>query len=618
MTPLASVKNLGVDGKTIGDMFANRARATPEHPAFRSKRGGRWVATSWRDARERAEAIAHGFLALGLSLGERMAIVAGTREEWALGDLALTMAGGITVPIYPSSLPDQCAFILNDSECVLVLVENAKQLAKLSGVRGELGALRRVVVIDPAGITPDPWVTTLDQVIAEGHGHKEKNPGALYQVLAQQSGKTIATIIYTSGTTGNPKGVVMSHDAFTLGTRLAISSLPIVEADEQLLFLPLAHSFGKMLSVVAVRVGFCTAFAESIDKLVENMGEVRPSFMAGVPRIFEKVYGNFLGKAKEGSPLKWRLVSWALKVGIAWSKEIQAGRKPGTVLAIEHLLADRLVFSKLRERFGGRLRWFISGSAPLSPELAEFFHGAGMLILEGYGLTETNSMTSINRQDHFKFGTVGKVVHPDIQVNFAPDGEILIKGITNLNEYYRLPEATKEVIDPDGFFHTGDIGEIDSEGFIRITDRKKDLIKTSGGKYVAPQLIEGQLKMHPLVSQAVVIGDQRKYVTALIAVNADVARRVIEETGGQVPGDPQALLQHEAVKKGLEGRVAEINKKLGSWEQVKYFRVLPRELSEADGEVTPTLKVKRKVVSERYRDLIDSMYQERGGGGDRE
>lgn len=611
---MSTMNNQGADGKTIAEMFQNRARLSPAEPAFMSKQGGTWQTTSWGQSYESAEDIAAGLLALGLKVGERVAIFAATREEWVVCDLALVMAGGVTVPLYPSNTADQCAYILADSETSVLFVENEKQLAKIDQVRGQLPALRTVVVFDGAGAKEGANVLSLAALKEKGRAHKQANAGALEAVRKQMSGQSIATIIYTSGTTGNPKGVVVTHDAYTVGTAMGVDALPVRKEDLQLLFLPLAHSFGKMLMIVAVRTGFCTAFAESIEKLVDNIGEVRPTFMAGVPRIYEKVYSGFLGKAKDGGAVKWKLVNWALGVGRSASREIQAGRQPQGWLGLQYKIADKLVFTKLRERFGGRLRWFVSGSAPLSRELAEFFHAAGMLILEGYGLTETNSLTTVNRVDRYKFGTVGPLLHPDLQLRLAPDGEILVKGITNLREYYKQPEATAEAIDAEGWFHTGDIGEIDGEGFVKITDRKKDLIKTSGGKYVAPQMIEGQLKMDPIVSQAVVIGDGRKYVTALLALNPDVAKKTIAETGAAPPADLAAVMQHEAVKKRLDARMAEINGKLGSWEQVKYYRVLSRELTEADGELTPTLKIKRKVVAERYKDLIDAMYT--GGKAD--
>jgi long-chain acyl-CoA synthetase len=609
----------GVDGKTIGEMFANRAAATPTAAAFMSKHAGAWHTTTWQEAYERASDIAHGLITLGCQPGDKVAVIGNTREEWSLTDFGLLLAGGVTVPVYPSSLKDTVQFILNDSESVWVFIEDKKQLDKLVAIRSQLPHVKRVIMwLGHGEQSPEvnDWVVPLRELTDQGRAHRVSAPHALAELRPKLSDQDIATIIYTSGTTGNPKGVVVTHAAYTAGTRYGVGALRPQLEDRQLLFLPLAHSFAKLLEIVAVRVGCCTAFAESIEKLVDNLGEVKPTFMAGVPRIYEKVYSGFMSKAKAGGALKWKLVSWALEVGIAASRAIQSGNKPTGLLAIQYKLADKLVFSKLRERFGGKLRWFVSGSAPLSRELAEFFHAAGLLILEGYGLTETNSLTSVNRAERYKFGTVGKPLHPDLQVKLAPDGEILTKGVTNLRGYYKLPDATNEAIDADGWFHTGDIGEFDEEGFLKITDRKKDLIKTSGGKYVAPQLIEGQLKMDPLISQAVVIGDQRKYVTALVALNLDVASKLITDAGGTAPSDPAAVLGHAAVHKRVQERLGEINTKLGSWEQVKYFRTLPRELSENEGELTPTLKVKRKVVSERYRELIDSMYKDGGGKND--
>ena len=609
----------GVDGKTIGELFANRAAATPSAPAFLTKRGGAWQTTTWQQAYEQASDLAHGLLAVGMKPGDKVAILGGTREEWTLSDLGLLLAGGVTVPIYPSSLTDTVSYILADSETTWVFAEDKKQLAKLLASRDKLPNIKQVFLWDghvEADPKADAWVTTLRELSEKGRAHRNKEPDALPQIRAKLGSDDVATIIYTSGTTGNPKGVILHQDAFTVGSKYVAAVLPVSQHDCQVLFLPLAHSFAKSIEIVSIRIGFCTAFAESIEKLVENIGEVKPTFMCGVPRIYEKVYSGFMSKAKEGGALKWKLVNWAVGVGVEASREIQAGRKPSGLLAMQYALASKLVFSKLRERFGGRLKFFISGSAPLSRELAEFFHAAGLLILEGYGLTETNSMTSVNRIDKYKFGTVGPKLTPELQVRIAPDGEILTKGVTNLRGYYKLPDATREAIDADGWFHTGDIGEIDEEGFIKITDRKKDLIKTSGGKYVAPQMIEGQLKMDPLVSQAVVIGDQRKYVTTLLALNLEAARKHLAEIGHEVPKDDGAVIASPAIKERIDLKIRDLNGRLGSWEQVKYFRVLPRELTENDGELTPTLKVKRKVVSERYRELIDSMYEGQAGGKD--
>lgn len=602
---------LGVDGKNLSELLLNRVAATPGRPAFMTRQPSGWQTLTWQQVGDASLDIAHGLLSLGLGLGDRVAIIGNTRLEWSLCDFGLVLAGGVTVPIYPSSPAETCGYILGDSESAWVLVENQKQLDKLLPQRAALPQVKQVVLWDgevPAGASD--WVTTLAQVTERGAAHRKANPQALQAIHAGQNGDSIATIIYTSGTTGNPKGVVVAHDAFTVGCRYVLHALPVTEEDSHVLFLPLSHSFAKAIEIAGVKVGFCTAFAESIDKLADNCGEIRPTFVCAVPRVFEKAYARILNNAKDGGGLKWAIFQRALATGLRVSRILQAGGKPSGLLALEYGLGDKLVFSKLRQRFGGRLRFFISGSAPLSKDLAEFFHAAGLLILEGYGLTETNSMTTVNRLSRYKFGTVGPVLHPDLEVKLAADGEILTRGVTNLRGYYKNPAATQEALDSEGWLHTGDIGEIDAEGFITITDRKKDLIKTSGGKYVAPQMIEGQLKLEPLVSQAVVIGDRRKYITALLAVNLDVARKLVAERGESVPTDDARLLAHAAIGERLQARVNEVNRHLGSWEQVKYFRILPRELTEADGELTPTLKVKRKVVAERYQSTIDEMYSE--------
>lgn len=605
------VDNSGVPGDTIAEMYANRALATPNAPAYMTRRNGDWQTLTWQQAYEKSSDIAHGLLAIGAKLGDKIALMGSTREEWTLCDLGLVLAGGITVPIYPSSLKDTVSYILKDSESSIIFIEDKKQLDKLLSIRAEIPHVKQVILWDGhAENDPkvDEWVVPLRELCDRGRAHRLTQPQALPELRKQMSANTIATIIYTSGTTGNPKGVVQSHASFCVGSRYGVTALPVRRIDRQLLFLPLAHSFAKTLSMVAVHVGFCTAYS-GIDTILEYVGQVKPSFMAGVPRIYEKVYAGFLSKAKQGGAVKWALVQWAIEVGVKASREIQAGRQPSGLLAVQWKLADKLVFSKLRERFGGKLKWFVSGSAPLSRELAEFFHAAGMLILEGYGLTETNSFTSVNRIDAYKFGTVGKPLHPELKVKIASDGEILTLGVTNLTGYYKLPDATAEAIDADGWFHTGDIGEIDSDGFIKITDRKKDLIKTSGGKYVAPQMIENQLKLDPIISQAVVIGDNRKYITALVAINQDIAKQTVTDGGQTPPSDVKELGSHPLVAARIDAKKKEVNSKLGSWEQVKYIKVLPRELTEQDGELTPSMKVKRKVVIERYRDTIESMYQ---------
>ena len=495
-----------VDGKNLSELLMNRVAATPTLPAFMSKLDGAWQTLTWGQVGDRASEVAHGLLALGVQPGDRVAIIGNTRQEWSLCDFGLVLAGGVTVPIYPSSPAETCVYILNDSESAWVFVENDKQLAKLLQNRPALPQLRRVILWDgavPAGA--EDWVTRYAELIERGVAHRQSHAGALAAVQASQTGDSTATIIYTSGTTGNPKGVVVAHDAYTVGCRYVRHALPVTEQDLQVLFLPLSHSFAKAIEIAAVNVGFCTAFAESIDKLADNCGEVKPTFVCAVPRVFEKAYARILNNAKEGGALKSAIFQRALSVGLRCSRMLQHGETPAGWLAMQYALADRLVFSKLRQRFGGRLRFFISGSAPLSKELAEFFHAAGLLILEGYGLTETNSMTSVNRLNRYKFGTVGQLLHPDLEIRLAADGEILTRGVTNLRSYYKQPEATREAVDSEGWLHTGDIAKVDDDGYFYIVDRKKDMIIASGYK-ILPREVEEVLYAHPAVQEVAVAG----------------------------------------------------------------------------------------------------------------
>lgn len=598
-----TTKDLGVEGKTLGEMLHHRAESTPNAVAYRSKRNGSWTNTTWKQAYEQAQHIAYGLLAQGLQVGDRVALLCSTRAEWSLCDFAVLLAGGVTVPLYPSNPSDICLHILKDSGASWLFVEDGKQWEKILPLQSQAPALKTIVLIEPI---PSLNTISLTQVMEQGKSHQEASPSLLEKRLQQLQANSLASITYTSGTTGTPKGVMLTHEAFMVGTRYALGATPALSTDVHLMFLPMAHIFGHMLSVYMVRVGFTTAFAEGLDKLGENIAEVRPTCLVAVPRVFEKVYNGFLHKAESGSRLQRTLIQWALKVGKQISQRQQKKQPLGSWLRCKHWIADRLVFRKIRQRLGGRIRWFISGSAPLSYDIIEFFHMCGMMILEGYGLTETTAVTTVNRMDHFKFGTVGMVHHPSIQLKIAPDGEILTRGPSNFIGYYNLPEATKEAIDEEGWFHTGDIGTVDEEGFLSITDRKKDMIKTSGGKWVAPQVIEGKLKLHALINQVVVIGDKHQYITALFTVNKDAARQILSSES--LPSEE--LARHAVIQKHIADHIEQVNRTLGSWEQIKYFRILPNELTEAAGEVTPSLKIKRKVVLERYKSIIEEMYGE--------
>jgi long-chain acyl-CoA synthetase len=482
-----------MDGvRSLADMFERRVAATPDRDAFLYPTDPGWARYTWKEAGDRVRAIACGLHALGVGLEQRCAILAATRIEWVLVDFGIMCAGAATTTIYPSNTAEECAFILGDAQCVVAFVENEQQLAKLELRRQEVPGVRKVILIDGAA-PADPWTMTLAQLMETGRAWDKANPGAYEARIEAITPQQLATLLYTSGTTGRQKGVELIHDCWLYEAE-AIDALNLLVADDlQYLWLPLSHSFGKVLESSQVRIGFMSAVDGRVDKLVENLGEVKPTFVAAVPRVFEKVHSKIGIGAQEAGGLKLKIFHWAFGIGHQVSALRQQRKEPAGLLALQNAIADKLVFSKLRTRFGGRLRFFISGSAALSREVAEFFHAANILIVEGYGLTETSAATFVNRPTSFKFGTVGPPM-PGTQVKTAPeDGEVLIRGRGVMRGYHNLPDDTRDTIDPDGWLRTGDIGIVDADGFLKITDRKKDLIKTSGGKYVAPQALEGKL-----------------------------------------------------------------------------------------------------------------------------
>ena len=597
--------------RSVADMFWRRVKEMPSQEAFRFVEGDHWRSLTWQQTAERVRAVAHGLLALGLEREQRCAILASTRIEWILVDMGIMCAGGATTTIYPSSTADDCSFILVDSDARIVIVEDAEQVAKVRSMRADAPNLAHIVVIDGTGVTgrEDDGVITLAELEEKGRAYAAENADVLETIAEELTVENLATIIYTSGTTGRPKGVELLHDCWTY-TAEATKQLGLLQpSDLQYLWLPLSHSFGKVLLSGQLAIGYASAVDGRIPKLVENLSVIRPTFMGAAPRIFEKVHNRVVGGAKEAGGLKWRIFRWALARGRAVSALRQKGQEPRGLLALEYRVADKLVFSKLKERFGGRVRFFISGSAPLAKDVAEFFHAADILVLEGYGLTETSAMTSLNVPNRYSFGSVGPSV-PGTSVKIAEeDGEILIKSRGLMRGYHNMPEETKATLTEDGFLRSGDIGEIDAGGFVRITDRKKDLIKTSGGKYIAPQLIEGRLKaLCPVVSQVIVHGDRRNYCTALItldeesitgwAVNHGLAGLSYEE-----------LTRHQKVRGMVEGYIEELNKSLASFETIKHFSLLPKDLTIEDGELTPSLKVKRKAVEAKYMATLDEMYE---------
>jgi long-chain acyl-CoA synthetase len=565
---------------------------------------------TWRQAGARVNAIAAGLLSLGLHREERVGILCNTRVEWLICDLGILAAGGATTTVYPSSTPEDCAFILADSDTRYAFVEDASQVDKLRAHKSEMPKLAKLVLIDGAPDAKDgDWVISLADLESKGAELLAKDPQAVDDVVNGIEGKHLATLIYTSGTTGKPKGVRLLHECWAYAAD-AIDAIKLWgPGDVQYLWLPMSHSFGKVLMGGHIASGSVTAVDGRIPKIVENLGVVRPTIVAAVPRNFEKVYNKILEGVKAGSPLKQRIFHWAIGVGKEVSRVRHGGGVPTGLLEIQYRIADKLVFEKVKERFGGRIRYFISGSAPLSREIAEFFHACGILILEGYGLTESSAASFVNRPSKFAFGSVGMPM-PGTDLKLDPtDGEILMKSPGIMQGYHNLPEATAEALTQDGWLRTGDIGEVDSKGFLRITDRKKDLIKTSGGKYIAPQSIEGKLKATcPFISQVIVHGDRRNFVTALVTLDEEATMKWAKEKG--VNGDGYtAVVQSPAVKEMLTPYFEQVNKTLAKYESVKKFEVLPKDLTVESGEMTPSLKVKRKVVEKKYATLLDKMYE---------
>lgn len=596
--------------KSLAALFLKQAENCASKEAFRFPVGDNWQSMTWKQSGERVRAIAGGLLALGLGTEERVGILSGTRVEWILGDLGVLCAGGATTTVYPSTTAEDCAFILDDSASKFCIVEDVAQLAKLRSQRGAMPKLQKLILLDGKPDAADAdWVITLADLEAQGKDWVAKNPQGIAEKVAAIQPEQLATLVYTSGTTGKPKGVRLVQECWAYMAD-SIAATGLWREDEvQFLWLPMAHVFGKVLLCGHLTSGSVTAVDGRIPKIIDNLAIVRPTLMAAAPRIFEKVYNKVIQGVKEDGGLKEKIFRWAISVGKRGSQLKQEGKAPGALLALQLQIAEKLVFSKLKQRFGGRLRFFISGSAPLSRDIAEFFHACGILILEGYGLTESSAASAVNRITKYRFGTVG-IPLPGTVIRLAPeDNEILIKGPGVMRGYHNMPEQSAEALTPDGWLRTGDIGEIDDQGFIRITDRKKDLIKTSGGKYVAPQMIEGKLKaVCPYISQVVVHGDMRNFCSALFSLEEETIMKWAKENGlaGKNYGDVAAS---DAVRALIEPFVVEVNQSLAKWETIKKFAILPRDLTIEAGELTPSLKVKRKVVEQKYKQMLDKLYE---------
>ncbi|HEV8143996.1 MAG TPA: long-chain fatty acid--CoA ligase [Methylomirabilota bacterium] len=594
---------------TLARMFWTRIEEGGDRPVQQFKRDGTWVTLSARELGEIVRDLALGLIALGRGRGDRVALLSASRAEWVQADFAIFSAGCVTVPVYPSYPPDLIAYVVNDSEARTLIVEDASQLAKALEARDQMPNLEQIVVIGGyEAAEPPKIVMTWGALRRLGRENEEAHKSTLADRVASTKPDDLATIVYTSGTTGPPKGVVQTHGNHIAALRASGAMTPVEPGWVHLLFLPLAHSFARLESFLGIYNRLLTAFAENLDKVGDNLKEVRPHFICSVPRVFEKVYAKILAGVEAGSPAKKKIFYWAIGVGREVSRHQQRGQPVPAGLALKRAIAHKLVFSKLHAALGGRLRWAVSGGAPLSRDIAEFFHAAGILLLEGYGLTETCPVLSFNSPTHYRFGSVGRAL-PGIDVRIADDGEILTRGGNIATRgYYKQPQATAEVFEPSGWFHTGDIGRIDEDGFIFITDRKKDLIVTSGGMNIAPQNIENLLKADPFVSQVMVYGDRRPYPVALITVNPDELAKFAREQG-ILTNDPHVVTKHPKVVERVARIVEEKNSQLQSYAKIKKFAVLPIDFTQEGGELTPTLKVKRKVVSEKYRQAIEELYR---------
>jgi long-chain acyl-CoA synthetase len=599
---------LEVPYRSIPDMFLRRVAATPDHQAFArptaDDAGLEWL--TWAQVAERAKAIAAGLHSLGIGKEDRVAILAGTSLDWVLADLGIMCAGGATTTVYPTTEPEDAAYIIGDSGSKVLIAENPTQALKISGMN--LPELTHVVLLQGlADAAAQPPQLTLAELEERGRAVLTERPD-LVETLTEDIGpKDLATLIYTSGTTGRPKGVELLHGGWCW-EGVAQAGLGLFESNDlQYLWLPLSHSFGKTLLCGILHVGVPTYVDGRVDKLVDMLAVVRPTLMCAAPRIFEKVYNKTVTTATGEGGAKAKIFGWAVATGRHKVGLEQAGRTVPAWLRLQYGLAEKLVFSKLQQRLGGRLRVLVSGSAPLSRQIAEFFAAANLPIMEGYGLTETSAANFVNRLGRLKIGTVGQALG-DLECRIDSDGEVLLRGAPVMRGYKNLPEATAEAFTEDGFFRTGDIGQLDVDGYLTITDRKKDLVKTSGGKYIAPSHIEGLFKaVCPYVSQAVVVGQARNYVTMLITLDPDAIKAWA--AGGPLVGRSyEEIVAAPEIEQMVGGYVDRLNSKLNRWETIKKFAVLPRDLTIEDGEITPSMKIKRRGVEANFAEQIDKMY----------
>jgi long-chain acyl-CoA synthetase len=592
------VEERGTHSTTLADLLPRAAQLYGDARAILYKDGGEWVSRSFREVEETVRSLALGLVDLGVEKGDKVSILANTRPEWTYFDFAALSIGAVVVPIYQTNSPEECRYVLENSDAKAVVVENEEQLAKIREVRDRLPLLEHVVRMTGAG---DDAIS-MQELAARGARRDVAEWERRWSAVTPDD---VCTFIYTSGTTGPPKGCVISHGNYRAMLDMVAQNSVIEGEDLTYLFLPLAHSLALLIQLGSFDLGATLAYWERDPlKIVPNLSEVEPTYFPSVPRIFEKIYAAAAGGVEKEGGLKKAIFNWAIRVGGKVRERERQGREPGFLLRKQYELADKQVLSKIRGVFGGRLRLALTGAAPINPDILRFFDAAGVLVLEGWGMTETSTAATISTPDDFKIGTIGKPF-PGCEVRIAEDGEILVKGPNVFQGYYKNEQATRETI-VDGWLHTGDLGAIDDDGFIRITGRKKDVIITAGGKNITPANLEAEIKQQPLVSQCVVVGDRRPYLVALVTLDPEEAVAYAKEHG--LPEDPAQLASDPEVRAAIEAHLDKVNEKFARVEQVKKIAILPQDLSQEAGELTPTLKVKRAVVADRHRDEIEQLY----------
>ncbi len=593
--------------QTLGELFYSAARKHNRADALNYKKDGEWVNISSDELIARAERIALGLYSIGLRKGDKAAILAANSPDWTITDAGCQLSGVIDVPIYTTLAPNAVAYIISDSGAKVFFLEDRETYDRLVPVLSGCPSIEKIVLFD-ADRVDGGKVIALSELESLGENLRSERPELIEELTKGVKPGDIATLIYTSGTTGEPKGVMLTHSNLISNVIDAGENYNFTENDVPLSVLPMSHVFERTGMYLYIFNGMAVHFAESIEKVADNLREVRPTMFVGVPRIFEKVYAKAKLKAGQDSPIKEKIFDWAIDVGKEYALSRERGESPSTALSLKHSIADKIVFSKLREFFGGRLRFCITGGAALSDSIYLIFTGAGVAIMQGYGLTETSPVITSSNPANVKLGTVGKPIR-NVRVRIAEDGEIETFGPNVMLGYYNKPDATRDVFTEDGWFKTGDIGQFDDDGFLRITDRKKELFKTSGGKYIAPSPIEQMIKGSRFVSQVVLVGNERKFPAALIVPSFEQLESFARAEGLGIE-EPHELCKHERIIQLFERQVDEYTQELSKFEKVKRIALLHQELTVESGELTPTLKIKRRVVNEKYAVIIDRIYEE--------